>query len=285
MTAVATPELAIPRDRWGRPLILPADPDDKKARAYTRVSTLAKALDDTTALTDWKCRQVAIGLDARKDLRAMVSVAKGDRRELNTIIKAALDAAQSDAAANLGTALHSFAQHVDEGGDLDGVPPDYRPHIQAYQATMAAHGITPVACERFIVNDDIEAAGTFDRLLVMPDGRFVIGDIKTGSAAPAYALATAIQVAVYARGVLYDPDKGRTPLPPIDLTTGVLIHLRQDEPVCELHELNLTEGWMAALVAFDVRRLRKEKHWASPMTTPPTGDGNNPTQPNKGDNK
>ena len=49
----------IPRDRWGRPLITPVDGGDPMP--YTRVSTLAKALDDKTALTDWKCRQVAIG--------------------------------------------------------------------------------------------------------------------------------------------------------------------------------------------------------------------------------
>lgn len=281
MTITVSEELAIPRDRWGRPLIAP--PDGKgKHQPYTRVSTLAKALDDTTALTDWKCRQVAIGLDARKDLRAMVAVNKTDRRELNTIIKAALQAAESDAAANIGTALHSFAQHVDEGGALDQVPPDYQPHIKAYQDTMKAHGIMSVACEKFIVNDDIEAAGTFDRLLVMPDGRFVVGDIKTGSSAPSYALATAVQVAVYARGLLYKPDGTRTPLPGVDLTRGVLIHMPQDNPICELHELDLQEGWLAALVAYDVRRLRKQKHWASPMTTPTTGDGN-PTQPNKGD--
>lgn len=281
MTITVSEELDIPRDRWRRPLIYP-HAGAKKANAYTRVSTLAKALDDTTALTDWKCRQVALGLDARKDLRAMVPTARNDRRELNTIVKAALQAAESDAAANIGTALHSFAQHVDEGGALDQVPPDYQPHIKAYQDTLRAHGITTVACEKFVVNDEIEAAGTFDRLLVMPDGRFVIGDIKTGSAAPSYALATAIQVAVYARGQLYKPDGTRIPLPPVDLSKGVLIHMPQDNPICELHELDLTEGWLAALVAYDVRRLRKAKHWATPMTTPTVGDGN-PTQPNKGD--
>lgn len=281
MTITVSEELNIPRDRWRRPLIYP-HAGAKKATAYTRVSTLAKALDDTTALMEWKCRQVALGLDARKDLRAMVPTARGDRQELNTIVKAALQAAESDAAANIGTALHSFAQHVDEGGALDQVPPDYQPHIAAYQATMRAHGITTVACEKFVVNDDIEAAGTFDRLLVMPDGRFVIGDIKTGSAAPTYALATAIQVAVYARGQLYKPDGTRIPLPPVDLTKGVLIHMPQDNPICELHELDLAEGWLAALVAYDVRRLRKAKHWATPMTTPTNGGGN-PTQPNKGD--
>lgn len=284
MTATAAHPLGadagIPRDRWGRPIILP-EPGAIKGTPYTRVSTLAKALDDTTALTDWKCRQTAIGLAARRDLAARIPHAKTDRKELNQIVKAAMDAAASDAAANVGTVLHSWTQHVDEGGDFADVPPEYQAHITAYRQCLTAHGITVLACERFIVNDDIEAAGTFDRLILTPDGRMMIADIKTGSSAPAYALSTAIQVATYARGVLYDRDGTRRPLPNIDTTTGILIHLRQDEPVCELHELDLTEGWLAALVAYDVRRLRKAKHWATPMTTPTPGAGN-PTQPNKG---
>jgi hypothetical protein len=48
------PATEIPRDRWGRPLIEP--PDGGKPIGYTRVSTLAKALDDKTSLMDWKCR-------------------------------------------------------------------------------------------------------------------------------------------------------------------------------------------------------------------------------------
>ena len=53
-------ELEIPRDRWGRPLITPVG--GGKPEPYTRVSTLAKTLDDKTALSKWMCRQTAIGL-------------------------------------------------------------------------------------------------------------------------------------------------------------------------------------------------------------------------------
>jgi hypothetical protein len=51
------PSSDIKRDRWGRPLITP--PDGGKPVPYTRVSTLAKALDDKTALMRWKQRQTA----------------------------------------------------------------------------------------------------------------------------------------------------------------------------------------------------------------------------------
>lgn len=292
MTALITPTQAaalgdrVPRDRWGRPLIKPVG-GATKATPYTRVSTLAKTLDDTTALTDWKCRQVAVGLDRRPDLRALVSADHGDRKQLNTVIKAALDAAGSDVAANVGTAIHSFAEAVDNGGHIDQVPPDYRAHVEAYRATLTAAGIMVVACERFVVHDELQAAGTYDRLLLLPDGRFVIGDIKTGVSAPNYALATAMQVAVYARSQHYDPDTfTRTPLPNVDTSIGVLIHLPQDEPKCELHALDLVTGWDAAFLATDIRAKRKltlAHPWAT-QTTPINGGGN-PTQPNKGDNK
>ena len=50
----------ISRDRWVRPLITPVG--GGKPVGYTRVSTLAKALDDTTNLTAWKLRTAAVGL-------------------------------------------------------------------------------------------------------------------------------------------------------------------------------------------------------------------------------
>ena len=103
----------IPRDRWGRPLITPVD--GGKPIPYTRVSTLAKALDDKTALTDWKCRQIAIGLAARPDLVTKTKACGDDKRALKEVVQEALSAAQSDRAANVGTALHAFTEKIDAG--------------------------------------------------------------------------------------------------------------------------------------------------------------------------
>ena len=105
----------IPRDRWGRPLIDPIGPG--KPVPYTRVSTLAKALDDKTALTQWKCRQTAIGLATRADLITKTKAVGDDRRALNEVVDEALAAAASDRAANVGTALHAFTERIDQGED------------------------------------------------------------------------------------------------------------------------------------------------------------------------
>ena len=102
------PTVEIPRDRWGRPLIVP--PDGGKPVPYVRWSTLSKALDDKTALTKWKCRQVAIGLGARPDLVAVAQSVKGDDRKLDEVVETAMTAAEAERAANIGTALHALSE-------------------------------------------------------------------------------------------------------------------------------------------------------------------------------
>ena len=50
----------LPRDRWGRPLITP--PDGTTPVPYTRVTTFAKAVEDTYHLGRWAERMVALGM-------------------------------------------------------------------------------------------------------------------------------------------------------------------------------------------------------------------------------
>ena len=89
---------AIPRDRWGRPMIVPAD--GGKPVAYTRVSTLAKVLDDKTALTRWKQRQTAIGMSMRPDLVAKAGAKRDDKRTVDEVVEEAMVAASSSAASS-----------------------------------------------------------------------------------------------------------------------------------------------------------------------------------------
>ena len=135
MTIVfAKPTIDIPRDRWSRPLITPAD--GGKPVPYTRMSTLAKALDDKSALTKWKQRQTIIGLAARPDLVQVAQTVKGDDRKLDEIAETAMVAAESERAANLGTALHSLSEQVDAGADIDTLPEWARADMAAYKAAL-----------------------------------------------------------------------------------------------------------------------------------------------------
>src|SRR6516162_6012262 len=51
------------RDQWGRYLVVP--PGGGKPTGYTRVTTVAKALDDTGGLAPWKATMAAGGIIMR----------------------------------------------------------------------------------------------------------------------------------------------------------------------------------------------------------------------------
>lgn len=249
---------AINRDRWGRPLIKPLNGGDPEP--YTRVSTLAKTLDDQSALMDWKARTAVKGVVSRPDLLALAQATPlEDRKTLNGLVKNGMEAAAASKAANMGTAIHSFTEAIDLGNlTVDQVPAEQRPLVQDYLDTMKRHDMQTVSAENFVVQDDIKAAGTFDRLL-LHDGKLLVGDIKTGTNVKFLALATAIQIAVYANSVFYDIDTGaRSPMP-VDRTTGILIHLPQDGSPCALYSLDLEAAWHHALLAAEVRLARKAK--------------------------
>jgi hypothetical protein len=245
------------RDRWGRPMIEP--PDGGKAIGYTRVSTLAKMLDDKTALMRWKQRQTALGLGKRPDLASMAAACEGDNRKLDDVVEQAMTAAASEKAANIGTTLHLLTEMIDAGGEPNNLH-GHMDDLRAYQDAMAA--IEIVATEQFIVCDEVQAAGTFDRLVRLPDGRTMVADIKTGQHEPKYPHAATIQIAVYAHGHLYDPERGRIgKLSDLGVSqdTGLLIHLPANQARCQLYLLDLDVGWNLARTAVAVRDIFKSK--------------------------
>jgi len=261
MTAAFATVDAVARDRWGRPLIVP--PGGGKPVPYTRVSTLAKALDDKTALTQWKCRQTAIGMAARPDLVSMAAAKGDDKRALNEVVESALAAAQSDKAANIGTALHSFTEKVDAGQDVDRIvaPADpMRADLIAYRDATA--GLRVEAAELFVVIDELQAAGSFDRLVTLPTPEgLVVADIKTGQHEPDYPHGVTQQIAMYARGTLYKDHERIAPLADLGVnqSVGLMIHLPAGQARCDLYLLDLDHGWALAQAAVAVRQAYKAK--------------------------
>ncbi len=257
----------VPRDRWGRPLIIPAG--GGAPVPYTRVSTLAKTLDGQEGLTAWKERKVAEGLLRRPDLLTRVSgaLALGDpdtdratKKALNRICGEAREAAAASAGASSGTGLHELTQAIDTGREPEHVPEHLQPRLAAYREATADYEALDV--EVFVVLDELQVAGTFDRLWRCPDGRVRVADLKTGKSEPDFPLATCIQIALYAHGERYDPATGaRSPLhPDLDPYAGVLVHLPATGG-CRLVGLDLSLGWGAAEVAYDVRNIR---NWRAP---------------------
>jgi hypothetical protein len=247
-----------PKDRWGRYLV---DKGGKKL-GYTRVTTIAKTLSDTASLADWKTRMAITGLIQRQDLLAQASTALDDRNRLNQIASEAIEAAGAYSRANLGTALHALTQELDLGR-LPMILPGLQADIDAYQQAIQAHRLTmpPEFIEVLVINDTVEYAGTADRFTILPDGRLVVFDLKTGSSLDYGKQEMAIQLAAYANAEhIYNWRTGeRTPMPKLVRETGIICHLPAGEGRCTLHQVDLVEGWKAFQLAIRVRGWRKAK--------------------------
>lgn len=243
----------IPRDRWQRPLIVPAN--GGKPVGYVRASTFANTLDDAGGLVKWKARMVALGIGAHEDLAAVAAGLTYGDPKLDEIIETAHDRAGGNAKANYGTALHLY---TDPGAPAP--PARMASDVDAYHAHLALHGATVVEHDRFIVNDALGVAGTFDAILAFTGLGNMMEDRKTGGL---HMLAHAIQLAVYAGGVFYDLDADgnpvRTPLPDVDQNTGIIAHVPAGKGECVFYDVDLNLGRAACDLALDVREWRKRK--------------------------
>lgn len=262
-----TLQFDVPRDRFGRPQIV--GPDGKK-KYYTRVSTMAKTLEDTYTLGQWQQRQVIRGMALKPALldRAITAVTVGDAKgedpkaALAEIADEAHVIAGSSDGAEYGTAVHSWTDYADfHDPDVTKIPADMRADVAAYRLALEEAKIIPLEAETFVVCDELMCAGTFDRLYRLQDGAVVIGDLKTGGWGAQYGTQSwAIQLGIYAHGERYMMTKEREPLhPDFDPTRGLLVTAPARTGSCSLHELDLNAGWEAAQVAFWVRKYRKQK--------------------------
>lgn len=272
MTDWTTVAPEISRDRWGRPLVTP--PEGGKAKAYTRCTTFVSAIEDTFNLQKWLIRQTAIGLSQRSDLLLAVTAHREDKRELDKICEQAKEAAAASAKATTGTALHSLTEALDRGQELPALPAGPQASIDAYAA--ATKELKAVAIEEFTVLDSLQVAGTPDRVVEYQGQRY-IADLKTGSIEYGI-LKIAAQLAVYARGQLYDIASGERTAHGASTTRGIIIHVPSTDDPAEasatLHWVDLEAGWQAVLANRQVRELRKTKFG---QVTEPFGPAERPS--------
>jgi len=240
---------------------------------YRRTTTFVGCLDDMNGLMKWQSRQVVLGMGQRNDLVLAAAAANpDDKKTLHDIAEKAKQAAASSAAADIGTALHSYTERIDRGDTLGHVPQPYANDLQAYREATA--GIEWLGIETFRVHDDWQIAGTADRIGKI-NGRTMIMDIKTGSID--YPHEMAMQLAMYSRMVPYDIATDTRSADPelVDPNRGVIIHLPAGQGRCELHEVRLSAGWGACLLARKVWEWRAIKDLLQPIGTtepppPPT---------------
>lgn len=257
----------VERDRWQRPLIHPIDGGTPVA--YKRVTTFVGVVEDTYNLEQWKMRQVAIGLGLRPDLmlgvRALVDPNKDpdEKRALNGFTKQATEAAGAGAAATKGTAVHSFTEMIDRGQPLPtGLDEVTLAMLDAYREATKDLKFTFI--EQFLVNDQLQAAGTADRFAkVKGKGELIVADLKTMQSMDFGCLKIAMQMALYARSYIYDSSTYERKPTGADLLRGLIIWLpmveRAEDARCELIWVDLLAGWEGVLVARDIHKLRKLK--------------------------
>lgn len=252
------------RDRWGRYQVLP--PNGDKVIGYTRATTIAKILDDTSSLMAWNSRMTALGLAQRPDLVALVATTpQDDKKTLDGIVKRASEAGGATVRRDLGTAIHGMLEERLNNPDAIA-PPPYQADIEAIIQAVADAGLhfVPGMAERIVVNDDLQIAGTFDLLLTDGQETF-ISDLKTGSSVKYGGLGFAIQLAIYAnahnlytQGAAKDGSQDiREPMPDINRSVGIVIHCQPASADVRLHWVDLEAGQEALETALEVKRLRK----------------------------
>ena len=272
----------IDRDRWGRPLIPQLD---GRKLPYTRASSLGGVLEDQYGLGRWRARQVAWGLSRRADLHLAVQAVRtpdafGDKDKLDKLAEQALEAAESSAKATVGTALHALSERVDAGESIPHVTGEARAALDVYLELTS--GFTKLDTEAFVVCDEHQVAGTFDRVLAplspmtAPDGtpvgtdRPLIGDLKTSGTADYFGIKFAVQLAEYSHGVPFDIVEGRTPWRwPIRQDWGLIVHVPSGNPdAAGLYWVDLQAGRELSDLAIRVRDERKRKDLVVPAEVP-----------------
>jgi predicted RecB family endonuclease len=262
MTALSTVDPEIERDRYGRPMVIP--PGGGKKVPYMRCTRFIKVIDDTFNLEQWDKRMVLLGLVERPDLLLSASAHRDDKKKLNQITSEAKEAAKAGAAANIGTAIHALTHRLERGEALGPVPGAYQRDLDAYLA--ATESLTTLHAETFLVQDELQVAGTPDRIVEFEGERY-IADIKTGSIDYG-AIDISMQLAVYAHSQFYDIRTGkREPLPGVNGQRGIVIHLPAGTGTCELRFVDIAAGWEDVQLAKQIHATRKRKDRWTPITS------------------
>lgn len=225
---------------------------------YPRISTIANVYKDKSNIEAWAKRNVAIGIAKQPHLAQQILENEGDNRILDALTQEAMVAAGATDAADTGTLLHELTEAIDRG-ETPEVPSHLKHVTDAYTAAIAASGLKPYLSEQFVVNDELRVCGSFDRAWMTPDGDVLIGDLKTGAQAHRYPHSVAMQIAMYANAVLYDPQtEQRTPLEGINKDFGLLIHAPL-KGGCKIVKLELAEAYYWTQMAVESRAWHKKK--------------------------
>jgi len=266
----------IPRDRYGRPMLIPKG---KTVRlAYTRASSLADFISNKRGLQRWRERYMARGLGMRPDLAMLAGVEsyntgfgvedvkenKASGRRLDEIIERAVDAARISEKADYGTVVHRLTESTSRAD-----PMAIGGEVLAADVASVKHalrGVTILAEEIFVACDELKAAGSFDKLVRLPGReKAQILDVKTGKL---HMEGFGVQLAVYANGQIYENDEQFTlesQFGPIDREKAIVLHIASQTGKTVFYEIDIAKGMEAARRAAGVREYQREAQYGVPL--------------------
>lgn len=252
------------RDRYGR-YVIPHPRTGAKV-SWTRATTFAKSVSDTTGIEKWGKRMVARGMSLRPDLAseaaALVDIdAKSAKATLAKVADAAMEHAGGSSAARTGTALHAMTEQLDRGtATVLELPEAHRADLAAYADAMTANGvrINPAWIEQVVTVEDLLVAGTFDRIVTV-DGVNYIADLKTGQDLGYSWAEIPVQLALYAHAeTIYDFATGHhVPMPDVDQARALVMHAPAGRGTCQLYWVDIEAGWETVQLCQAVRAWRK----------------------------
>lgn len=252
-----------------------------KKTSWGRVTNFVGLYADTYHLERWHERNVAKGMAMLSAVpgasigRVATMHVKGNKGELDNIVKRAKEAAGGNEAAKRGTDLHKSSEDADFAGSWQDaysilkVTPGDRGKIQLYLDTLRANGLevaylddgTP-AIERVTVSQRYEVAGKLDRVMREADGSYVVVDVKTKDTLDFGVGEIAVQLAAYEDGInntgIWDGRQYNRSLK-VRTDYGLVIHLPQNGDTCTVEKIDLHMGRDLGEACLKVRDARRVK--------------------------
>lgn len=296
MTSIPLSDLPVSdeirRDRWGRYLC--RRPGETKLVGHTRVTTVAKALDDGGGLAPWKATHAVVGTIMRRGLRSQweaLMAATGDtpwyhgvesKKRCKELVEQCCTAAGADERRDTGISLHTLTALHDLGREPTHLTEESERDLKSYADALFKAGveIMPELVEQTVVLDDYQVAGTFDRgAKVMGFDRPLVADLKSGGDLSYSWPSIAVQLAAYSRAnsiyrqgpALDGSEDVRLPMPDFDKDNGLIVWLDSATGECTLHLVDIAQGWEAFQLSMAARAWRKA-NVSMPLGTGRFGD-------------
>lgn len=247
-----------------------------KGKWYTRPSKLPQYLEDRSGLARWCERNVAKGIALNHGLYERARQMSPDDPRWGDIAKTAQEAAGSTDAREYGTLLHSATEAIDYGHEPTGTDA-VRADAAAYAQACEDLGLEVLAAEFFVANEELEVAGTMDRLVVDAEGIARVLDLKTVKrdadadySARYSGLGWSVQLSCYAAGLPFCGERGFLSWDEVGLrqparNKAIVIGIPRGTGTYFAVDVDLIQGYELAKLACQVREARRIRP-ASPMT-------------------